>query len=110
MKNKLKQLSFEKSNRYRKTIKFECIDIEDNELNYRMELPEEERKYLRVGISPSDNEIQFVDPSGGPFVEIGLRLVDINRFPKELAKEFANYKITKIESLPNIHITFTEDK
>lgn len=79
-------------NRYNANIWIEHIDEDLWQL--RSEKPED-LEFLRVGYEDDNKTINFVDPSGGPFMSVGYQFNE----EYKLAEIFPNGFIFRLESI-----------
>ena len=79
-------------NRYNANIWIEHIDADLWQL--RSEKPED-IEFLRIGYENDNKTINFVDPSGGPFMSVGYQFNE----EYKLAEIFPNGFIFRLESI-----------
>lgn len=79
-------------NRYNANIWIEHIDADLWQL--RSEKPED-LEFLRIGYENDNKTINFVDPSGGPFMSVGYQFNE----EYKLAEIFPNGFIFRLESI-----------
>lgn len=50
-----------------------------SDTKYTLKIPKPFDEYVRIGYADSEcKDIQFVDPSGGPFIQVGSKIYDKN--------------------------------
>lgn len=54
--------------------------------------------YYRLGLSGNEEDgIDFVDPSGGPFIRVGMKIESLNKTVKSIKKDENNQIVIEFE-------------